>query len=138
MGEAMNNNGTDLFEGTLDALDGITEGTGLNVKPVERGGFNPPLSFNEQLDEILDYLLEPNTDDETPEGTIRNYRTLVLHDSEFQVRQAEAKQAIKQLIASELGAIIDANIDPDHAIDTDRVYEALVEWIGELQGGGDE
>lgn len=48
------------------------------------------------------------------------------------------KQAIKQLIATELGTIIDANIDPDYAVDTDRVYEVLMEWMGELQGGGDE
>ena len=49
-----------------------------------------------------------------------------------------AKQAIKQLISSHLGAIIYANIDPDYAVDTDSVYEVLMEWMGELQGGGDE
>lgn len=45
----------------------------------------------------------------------------------------EATQAIKQLIASELGAIIDANTD-ENGTDSDRVWEVLMEWMGELQG----
>ena len=125
MGKTMNNNGTDLFEGTLDALDGITEGTGLNVKPVEVG-MSYTGSFDEKLAEIISDI---------------HLAAVGYSDGEPNVLTTQAelyKQAINQLIASELGAIIDANIDPDHAIDTDRVYEALVEWIGELQGGGDE
>ena len=49
----------------------------------------------------------------------------------------EAKQAIKHLIASELGAIVNANTD-ENGTDSDRVWEVLMEWMGELQGGGDE
>ena len=122
MGEAMNNNGTDRFEGTLDALDGITEGTGLRVKPSKA---EPIYNFRQILDDKLDEVLFGLVTKTNPNRYMTKSR-------------ADARRAIKQLIASELGAIIDANIDPDHAIDTDRVYEALVEWIGELQGGGDE
>ena len=84
--------------------------------------------FDERLNKILGRVDHLKTK-ENPEGNLFFHNNLSVE---------EAKQAIKQLIASELGAIIDANIDPDHAIDTDRVYEALVEWIGELQGGGNE
>ena len=47
------------------------------------------------------------------------------------------KKSITFLIASHLGAIIDANTD-ENGTDSDRVYEVLMEWMGELQGGGDE
>ena len=49
-----------------------------------------------ELADILDEMFEPNADDETPEGSIRNYRTLVLPDSAFQGRQDKAKAAILQ------------------------------------------
>jgi len=40
-------------------LDALTEGTGLNVKTTKEllekdGSYNPPLSFDEKLDEILE------------------------------------------------------------------------------------
>lgn len=47
------------------------------------------------------------------------------------------KKFITFLIASHLGAIIDANTD-ENGTDSDRVWEVLMEWMGELQGGGDE
>ena len=42
-----------------DSLDALTEGTGLNVKTTKEllekdGSYNPPLSFDEKLDEILE------------------------------------------------------------------------------------
>lgn len=38
-----------------------------------------PKDFYDRIDE----LLSPNADDETPDERVRNYRTLVLHDSEL-------------------------------------------------------
>lgn len=78
-------------------------------------------NFDEKLDEIIAKAVHYETQPDRFNGLSR-----------FQ-----AKQAIKQLIATELGAIIDANIDPDYAVDTDRVYEVLMEWMGEL-GGSDK
>jgi len=103
-------------------LDAITEGTGLNVNTtseivqVDEGDAN---SFDTKLEEIVgdfDTWCKCGGDDCL---RYNNYKS--------------AKQAIKQLIASELGAIVDANIDPDYAVDTDRVYEVLMEWLGELK-----
>lgn len=54
-----------------------------------------PLEDSE-LEDILDLMLEPNADDETPEGSARNYRTLVLHDSTFQYRIDRARKALNQ------------------------------------------
>jgi len=116
-------------------LDAITEGTGLNVKTTKEllekdGSYNPPLSFDEKLDEILVAFYNGASNDVYSDNN---------HDGTVYTKAGtQAKQAIKQLIASELGAIIDANIDPDYAVDTDAVYEVLMEWLGELQGGGDE
>lgn len=83
--------------------------------------------FDERLNKILGRVDHLKTK-ENPEGNLFFHNNLSVE---------EAKQAIKQLIASELGAIIDANTD-ENGTDSDRVWEALVEWIGELQGGGDE
>lgn len=50
------------------------------------------------IDDILNEILEPNADDETPDGAVRNYRTLVLHDTGFQYRLDRAKAQIQQLL----------------------------------------
>ena len=121
MGEAMNNNGTDLFEGTLDALDGITEGTGLRGKPSKA---EPIYNFRQILDDKLDEVLFGLVTKTNPNRYMTKSR-------------ADARRAIKQLIASELGAIVNANTD-ENGTDSDRVWEVLMEWMGELQGGGDE
>lgn len=48
--------------------------------------------------QVLEELLEPNADDETPEGSIRNYRTLVLHDSEMDKRIDKAVPALQEIM----------------------------------------
>ena len=86
------------------------------------------IQFDEKLDEILKPLIGHDDGVEFGNG---------YHD-ECLEELTEAKQAIKQLIASELGTIIDANVNEDGSVDSYRVYEVLMEWMGELQGGGDE
>ena len=46
----------------------------------------------------LEELLAPNTDDETPEDSIRNYRTLVLHDSEMDGRIDKAEATLQEIM----------------------------------------
>ena len=122
-------------------LDVRADGTGLNVKPID---ISPPtyerngdsLTFDRKLDEIL-----------TQSFTHVSYKTRVspLPDTPYgsggaidvATELGYTKQFIKQLIASELGAIIDANTD-ENGTDSDRVYEVLIEWLSELRGGGDE
>jgi len=120
---------SDIFPNAEDAIeqfDGIMKKAGLKVKPVVNNGELADALFVDGFDEELDEILESM------------HRKGRINPNGYGEALDEAKQAIKQLIASELGAIIDANIDPDYAVDTDRVYEVLMEWMGELQGGGDE
>lgn len=123
-----------------DSLDALTEGTGLNVKTTKEllekdGSYNPPLSFDVELDEILNHYGEYAVLKDV------NQFDNVSMEREFPdlPNRAKAKQAIKQLIASHLGAIIDDNMYPDfdaNGSDFSSVYESIVEWMGELQGGG--
>ena len=116
----------DPIPGTLEALDGITDGTGLNVNKtseIVQFGEGDANGFDVKLDEIL--------------GECDNWCPCTNQECQEAMNYKAAKQAIKQLIASELGAIIDANTD-ENGTDSDRVWEVLMEWMGELQGGGDE
>ena len=121
----------DVFDDTIPALDGITEGTGLNVKPVESLlDEKHPTGFDDKLENILDQLYLFGMNGGLGYGKF-----------EDELSPRDAKQAIKQLIASHLGAIIDDNMYPDfdaNGSDLSSVYESIIEWLGELQGGGNE
>lgn len=93
-------------------------------------------SFNIEAEEILDELLEPNTDDETPGGSIRNYRTLVLHDSEFQERQERALTKLNNLMIKE--RIEELRQFSDNYGYTDWISDRIAELNSQLIGDKNE
>ena len=116
----------DKWEDFKEYVDGIDNWGMSDVERYMNRMTQPNQSELEQkLDEVL--AVFANYDESCEPG----YEDVVLS------RIERAKQAIKQLIASELGAIVNANTD-ENGTDSDRVWEVLMEWMGELQGGGDE
>lgn len=78
----------------------------------------PVMSDIDRIDEKLDELLS-----ELRSGTI-NF-------------DADAKQAIKQFIASELSKRLNAHYaDGLGTYDYDGIAESMIEWMGELKGEG--
>lgn len=84
-------------------------------------------NYNKRLDKILEQAYTDGASD-----------TMWQNDRHVEIF-ATAKQAIKQLIASELNERLNAHYEPElKTYDYDGIAESMIEWLGELGGGDDQ
>ena len=89
--------------------------------------------------QVLEELLEPNADDETPEGSIRNYRTLVLHDSEMDKRIDKAVPALQEIMLGMLPEKFEPVMDSEgdkYLTDTKDGWNRAVDLMEQNIRGG--
>ncbi len=95
----------------------------------------------QELDEILDMVFECNSDDETPNDSVRNYRTLVLHDSELQPLQDQAKQSLLDWHNKQIEEVLDRlkvptinDVFPSKPYDGKNTLKDMVAVVNHYEG----